>query len=61
MRIRNAGVIGLAAAALLASVLLSGCELREGPQSEYGKYGLNSKEKLTELPRELSGQDVRKF
>ena len=61
MRIRSAGVIGLAAAALLASVLLSGCELREGPENEYGKYGLNSKENLIELPNELSGQDVRKF
>lgn len=61
MRIRNPGVIGLAAAALLASVLLSGCELREGPKSEYGQYGLNSTEKVTELPKELSGQDVRKF
>jgi hypothetical protein len=59
MRIRNAGVIGLAA--LLASVLLSGCELREGPEQEYGKYGLNSKEKLTELSQELAGQGVRKF
>jgi hypothetical protein len=61
MRIRNSGVIGLVAATLLASVLLSGCELREGPEQEYGKYGLNSKEKLMELPKELSGQGVRKF
>jgi hypothetical protein len=61
MRIRNSGVIGLAAAALLASVLLSGCELREGPKTEYGKYGLNSKERLIELSKELPGQDVRKF
>ena len=61
MRIRNSGVIGLAALALLALVLLSGCELREGAKSEYGEYGLNSKEKLTELSKELPGQDVRKF
>jgi hypothetical protein len=61
MRIRNSGVIGLAAMTLLASVLLSGCELREGPSQEYGKYGLNSTEKLTELPKELPGQGVRNF
>lgn len=61
MRIRNRGVVGVAALALLASVLLSGCELREGAKSEYGEYGLNSKEKLTELSNDLPGQDVRKF
>ncbi|HEY7591999.1 MAG TPA: hypothetical protein VH969_02490 [Actinophytocola sp.] len=61
MRIRNRGVVGLAALALLVSVLLSGCELREGAKSEYGEYGLNSKEKLTELSKDLPGQDVRKF
>lgn len=61
MRSRNRGVIGVAALTLLASVLLSGCELREGAKSEYGEYGLNSKEKLTELSKDLSGQDVGKF
>lgn len=61
MRSRNAGVVGTAVLALLLSVLLSGCELREGAQSEYGKYSLNSKEKLTELSRELSGHGVRDF
>jgi hypothetical protein len=61
MRIRNPGVIGLAAAALLTSVLLSGCELREGPKSEYGQYGLNSTERITELPKDLPGQGVRNF
>jgi hypothetical protein len=61
MRIRNSGVIGVAALALLASVLLSGCELREGTGVEYGKYGLKSKEKITELSDELAGQGVRTF
>lgn len=61
MRIRNAGVVGTAALALLASVLLSGCELREGDKTEYGKYGLNSKEQITELSIEFDGQDVREF
>lgn len=61
MRIRNRGVVGVAALALLVSVLLSGCELREGAKSEYGEYGLNSKEKLTELSTESSGQGVREF
>ena len=61
MRIRNRGVIGVAALALLASVLLSGCELREGAKSEYGEYGLNSTEKLTELSTDSPGQNVSKF
>ena len=62
MRIRNRGVAGMAALMLLVSVLLSGCELREGAKSEYGsEYGLNSTEKLTDLSRELPGQSVRKF
>ncbi len=61
MRIRNSGVVGTAVLALLVSTLLSGCELREGAESEYGKYGLNSKEKLTELSKESAGQDVREF
>jgi hypothetical protein len=61
MRIRDRGVAGVAALMLLVSVLLSGCELREGAKSEYGGYGLNSTEKLTDLSRELPGQSVRKF
>ncbi len=61
MRIRNSGVIGIAVLALLSSVLLSGCELREGVRSEYGEYGLKAKDKITELPQSTSGQDVRKF
>jgi hypothetical protein len=61
MRIRNRGVIGVAALALLASVLLSGCELREGVESEYGKSSLKAKENVTELSDNSSGQDVRTF
>ena len=61
MRIRTSGVIGIAVLALLSSVLLSGCELREGAKTEYGEYSLNAKEKITELSREFHGQDVRKF
>ena len=61
MRIRNTGVVGIAVLALLISLLASGCELREGAKSEYGEYGLNSKEKITDLPNYLPGQDVRKF
>jgi hypothetical protein len=54
-------VAGIAVLALLSSVLLSGCELREGAKTEYGEYSLNSKEKIIELSREFHGQDVRKF
>jgi hypothetical protein len=61
MRIRDRGVVGMAALALLVSALLSGCELREGAKSEYGSYGLNSTEKPTYLSRELPGQSVGKF
>ena len=61
MRIRNSGVVGIAALALLSMALLSGCELREGAKSEYGAYGQKANEKVTELPKELAGQDVRKF
>jgi len=61
MRIRDRRVAGMAALALLVSVLLSGCELREGAKSEYGEYGLKSTEKLIDLSRELPGQSVRKF
>ena len=61
MRIRNSGVVGIAVLALLVSSLLSGCELREGAKYEYGEYGLNSKEKITQLSQEHLGQDVRNF
>lgn len=61
MRSRNTGVVGIAVLALLISLLTSGCELREGARTEYGEYGLNSKEKITDLPNYLPGQDVRKF
>ena len=61
MRIRSRGVIGVAALALLASVLLSGCELREGVESEYGKSSLKSTEKITELSDNSFGQGVRTF
>jgi hypothetical protein len=54
-------MVGTAVLALLASVLLSGCELREGAQTEYGEYSLDSKEKITELSREFIGHDVRQF
>lgn len=37
MRVLGLRVVGLAAVAALAAVLLSGCELREGVDSEYGK------------------------
>ena len=61
MRSRNTGVVGIAVLALLIALLTSGCELREGAKTEYGEYGLNSKEKITDLPNLLSGQDVRNF
>jgi hypothetical protein len=61
MRDRTRRVAGVAALALLVSVLLSGCELREGAKSEYGQYGLNSTEKLTDLSKEVPGQVGRKF
>jgi hypothetical protein len=54
-------MVGVVALALLASVLLSGCELREGAKREYGEYSLNSKEKITELSRDIPGHDVRQF
>jgi hypothetical protein len=37
MRGSRSGVVGVAVLATLISVLLSGCELREGPKSEYGE------------------------
>ena len=58
MRIRNSGVVGIAVLALLSMALLSGCELREGPKSEYGNYGMKSIEKVTQLPKGITGQDV---
>ena len=61
MRIRNSGVVGIAVLALLSMALLSGCELREGAQTEYGEYGMKATEKITQLPKELTGQDVREF
>ena len=61
MRIRNSGVVGIAALALLSMALLSGCELREGAQTEYGEISLKATDKVMQLPKELAGQGVRQF
>ena len=37
MRCSRSGVAGLVALMALVTVLLSGCELREGAKSEYGE------------------------
>jgi hypothetical protein len=36
MRMRKSGVAGIAVLATLCALLLGGCQLREGPSSEYG-------------------------
>ena len=45
--------------ALLSMALLSGCELREGPKGGYGNYGMKATEKVMQLPKEITRQDVR--
>ncbi len=49
MRVLNAGVAGMVALAALAAALLSGCELREGPSSEYGGTGAGLVEQAENL------------
>ena len=61
MRSRSTGVVGIAVLALLIALLTSGCELREGSQTEYGEYGLKSTEKITDLSNAFPGQSVTQF
>ncbi|HEY0450113.1 hypothetical protein [Actinophytocola sp.] len=67
MRIRNTGIAGLAVLAAVASVLLSGCELREGADSEYGNssnngYGMkNVNVAPNELAKGITGSGMRQF
>jgi hypothetical protein len=62
MRMRSPRVVAVAALATLSTVLLSGCELREGDSGEYGSSSrMNSEKPLSwQLVEENSGRpDVR--
>lgn len=64
MRIRSPRVVAVAVLAMLSTVVLSGCELREGDSSEYGgSYVMKSGKPLNgQLAQEMSGwPDVRQF
>lgn len=41
MRMRSSGAAAIAALATISALLLAGCQLREGPSSEYG--GMSAK------------------
>jgi hypothetical protein len=59
MRIPRPGVAGLAAVMVVASVLLSGCELREGDPREYGNASVGT-DSHAESHAD-SGLDTRQF
>ena len=40
MRMQSSRVAGLAVLATISALLLGGCQLREGPSSEYGSIGV---------------------
>jgi hypothetical protein len=42
MRMSSSRVAGLAVLAAISTLLLTGCQLREGASSEYGDYGMPS-------------------
>lgn len=43
MRMRSSRVAGIAVLAAISALLLGGCQLREGPSSEYGSIGVPGK------------------